>query len=200
MVIHFTAIHCPPGSLKTVVSSSFDFSDPFCPLRHIKRLVTSFISFYHSSIYPSILWYVIHDNQRSRYHDQHSSLHKKIHPGAILFMLTLIRRETTLVLWGKNSFVETRIAHQPTAAEDGRPPPHSPHVHADRTENLVWLGTGRRRLIGAAVASRERAHELKERRSAFCHVAQYVIWIWLFKSKIIMGHPGVCPVTISRWG
>jgi hypothetical protein len=42
MLIHFTAIHCPPGSLQRVlVSSSFDFSDPFCPLRHIKRSVTS---------------------------------------------------------------------------------------------------------------------------------------------------------------
>jgi len=126
MVIHFTAIHCPPGSLKTVVSSSFDFSDPFCPLRHIKRLVTSFIFFYHSSIYPSILWYVNHDNQGSRYRGRHSVRHKKIHRRHIVHV-DLNQKRNDFWSWEKEQFCWKKgIVHQPAPAVDGLPPHHPP--------------------------------------------------------------------------
>lgn len=126
MVIHFTAMHCPPGSLKTVVSSSFDFSDPFCPLRHIKRLVTSFIFFYHSSIYPSILCYVIHDNQGSRYRGRHSGLHKKIHRRHTVHV-DLNQKRNDFWSWEEEQFCWKKgIVHQPAAAEDGLPSHHPP--------------------------------------------------------------------------
>jgi hypothetical protein len=73
--------------------------------------------------------------------------------------------------------------YQPAAAEDGLPNhiPHSPdvHVHIDKTAKLLLLGTGRRRLNGAAVASRKHARELQERRSDILLTAQYITWVWM---------------------
>jgi hypothetical protein len=54
----------------------------------MKRSVTSLFFFSYSSMYPSIVWYFIHDKKRSHYPDRHSSLHRRMRPGAMLLMLT----------------------------------------------------------------------------------------------------------------
>jgi hypothetical protein len=62
--------------------------------------------------------------------------------GAILFMLTLIRRETTFGLGRKSSFVEKRgsCTNQQQRKTVSHPTnPHSPdvHVHVGKTANLM---------------------------------------------------------------
>jgi hypothetical protein len=140
MLIHFTAIHCPPGSSKTVlVSSSFDFSDPFCPLSHMKRSVTSFFFFFYSSIYPSSLssgtssttsreplsWPTFQSSQEdtSGRHIAHVDLNQKGNGFGLV-------RNLFFFIW-------KMIIHPQTVAEDGLPPPLSPHERDSRPMTLI---------------------------------------------------------------